>query len=135
MKHKELCKLIAKRIKFDVDAKWYTQFSNLDKIKILHKMIRQRSRGKLIGTTEEYKRYILKYYNDPVFTFIFNRWKETGNRLFKPSIDHITPLSKGGKNILENYRITTWFENNARNNIDMDMWNIIKPNVQEYFIG
>lgn len=138
MKNKEfkaLCKMIAKKIKFDVDYQWYLQFTNLDKIKILHRMIRQKGRGKLINSTEEYKEYITKYYYDITFNYIFAKWQETGSPLYKPSIDHITPLSKGGKNTLENYRITTWFENNARNNIDMDKWNILKPNIQEYFIG
>lgn len=81
------------------------------------------------------KRWTNKFYNDKQFNYIYLRWVKSGFEVYKkPSIDHITPKAKGGKNNIENLQFLTWFENRCKNDMSQNEWDILKLNIGEYFV-
>lgn len=90
-----------------------------------------------------YEQIIDYFWKDKQFNLIYNFWKNNQfkNHTFydwaKPSLDHIVPSSKGGKNILENFQFLTTFENLAKRDMTMEEWNDFKKNTHttsDYFI-
>lgn len=90
-----------------------------------------------------YEQIIDYFWKDKQFNLIYNFWKNNQfeNHTFydwaKPSLDHIIPSSKGGKNILENFQFLTTFENLAKRDMTMEEWNNFKKNTHttsDYFI-
>ena len=90
-----------------------------------------------------YEQIIDYFWKDKQFNLIYNFWKNNQfkNHTFydwaKPSLDHIVPSSKGGKNILENFQFLTTFENLAKRDMTMEEWNNFKKNTHttsDYFI-
>lgn len=111
---------------------WVKEHKDWDKFIFVAKLKR---RGKQWNwSTEQYKEFIDYVYYDERFNTIYDKWKSTGNKWFKPSLDHKTPLSRGGSNELHNFKIITWFENQTKLAKTQDEWDIIKENIQEYFI-
>lgn len=106
---------------YNIDYKWYEQFDDINKIKLLNIM-----RKRIIMTENTYKNYILKFYNDDYFNKLYILWKN-GYDYLKPSLDHNIPLSKGGKNDLDNIILMSWIENYMKTNIEN--WNIFKKNI------
>lgn len=104
-------------IKWNVDLDFYLQFNNIEKLKALNKLL-TRERVSKHFDTNKYKEFILKFYYDEQFNKQFEIYSASKNRWDKPSLDHITPLSKGGTWGLENLQIISWFENRAK--CDMD---------------
>ena len=51
----------------------------------------------------------------------------------KPSLDHIIPISQGGKSCFDNFQILTWFENRCKNDMTQEEWDKIKNNIWRYF--
>ena len=82
-----------------------------------------------------YVEFIEKFYNDDQFNSIYNKWVHSGKqKYFMPSVDHILPKAKGGTNAVDNLQILSWFENRCKNDMSQEDWNILKNNIQEYFI-
>ena len=84
--------------------------------------------------TDWYINYINKFYYDEKFNKIYKKWKETGDHLLLPSIDHIIPTSKGGTNDLNNLRFATFFENRAKSDIDPKKWEYVKTHIEEFLL-
>jgi len=120
-----------KRTTRRVSLNFLKQFKDFKKFKCLHNIQRRHFKGE---NNTWYRKFIIKFYNDERFNKIYQSWLKTNNKLLKPSIDHIIPVSKGGTNELKNIRITTVIENRVRGNLSLMLWNRIKAN-QEYFFG
>ena len=92
---------------------------------------------------EEYMLLIEHFWEDEQFNRVYNFWKKcsieqvTFYDWAKPSLDHIVPLSKGGKDDLSNYQFLTTFENLSKRDMTMDEWNKFKRDTNtksDYFI-
>lgn len=121
-------------MRWDIDVSFLEKFEDFNKLKFLNKSIsRKRDFGEI--STEYYKEFILKFYNEPQFNLIYSKWKDNGEQnLLKPSLDHIFPKSRGGSNELDNLQFLTWFENRCKNDMTQDEWNSLKLNIKEYLI-
>ena len=79
-----------------------------------------------------YKDFINKFYNQKQFNFIYSQWlnnnktSRTFYDLYKPSIDHILPKSKGGTNDLDNLQFLTVFENLCKRDMTAEEWILFK---------
>ena len=125
---------MASHLRFDVTAHWLMQFKDFDKLKLLNEVITNRS-GRWSVSTEWYISYINRFYYDEQFNKIYLAWLSSGKLKYKkPSIDHIIPKSKGGDESLDNLQFLTWFENRCKNNMSQSEWDLLKLNIEEYFI-
>jgi hypothetical protein len=125
---------MATHLRFDVSMEWLMQFSDFSKLKLLNDVITNRS-GRWSVSTEWYKAYIEKFYNDEQFNSIYTTWIIGGKVKYKkPSLDHITPKAKGGTNALDNLQFLTWFENRCKNDMTQTEWDDLKTNIEEYFV-
>ena len=130
----------------NVDEAFLNLFQDdFEKYLFLHKSLR------ITGNTvdyynkniEKYKEIILYFWNDKQFNILYNFWRnnEKKDKTFydwaKPSLDHIIPTSKGGKEELSNYQFLTVFENLAKRDMTMEEWNAFKRETNtksDYFI-
>jgi len=125
---------MATHLRFNVDYKWLMQFKDFKKLKLFNDAITDRS-GRWSVDTEWYKEYLLKFYNDKQFNFIYHKWCISGYEKYKkPSLDHIVSKSKGGTNDLNNLQFLSWFENRCKNDMTQEEWNNLKLNIKEYMI-
>lgn len=126
---------------------YFDQFQdNFEKFLLIHKALVRTSGNSLTyyeNNHEEYKQIIDYFWNDQQLQQIINFWQNNKNKnqtfydWAKPSLDHIIPSSKGGKNILENFQFLTTFENLVKRDMTMEEWNIFKKEthtVSDYFI-
>lgn len=110
------------------------QFDDFGKLKLLNDVITNRS-GRWEVSTEWYKSYIERFYNDKQFNLIYLAWIDSGQIKYKkPSIDHIVPKAKGGDNSLGNLQFLTWFENRCKNDMTQAEWDNLKLNMKDYLI-
>lgn len=120
-------------LRFDVSLDWLLQF-DIDKLMILNKSL-SRKRDGASFTTETYKAFIEKFYHDAQFAAIYEKWIESGkDKYLKPSLDHVTPKSKGGGLGIDNLQFLTWFENRCKNDMSQAEWDKMKSNLSEYLV-
>lgn len=132
MSKTSLYKNMKNHLRFNVEMDFLQQFDNVEKLKILNRIIRN-TRLPDDFTDEDYKNYIKTFYYDEGFNNTYNNWiKEEKKKFAKPSIDHITPLSKGGTWDLDNLQIVPWCINRAKFNYSIEEWKHI---LQHYFIN
>jgi len=119
-------------LKYDVSLEWLNSFEDIEKLKYLnHSIARERDyRG---FTTEIYKQFIKKFYNDKKFNALFEKWLVTKDKWMKPSLDHIKAKCNGGTLLLDNLQFVSWLENRAKVNIDQNEWELMKTRINEYF--
>lgn len=128
-----LCKNMAQKIRFDVSWEWVNQFEDLEKLKFLNRCITPRDKRFQV-TTEWYIEYINRFYYCDNFNRIYDKWLNNDKgSYFRPTIDHIVPVSKGGDNSLENLQFLTWFENRCKNDMSQNEWDIMKSKINDYF--
>jgi len=119
-------------LKYDVTVEWLDGFEDIEKLKYLnHSLTRKRDCEGF--TTEIYKQFIVKFYNDKKFNELYNKWLATGDVWIKPSLDHIKSKCNGGSLLVDNIRFISWFENRAKCNIPIDIWESMKERIYEYF--
>ena len=114
---------------------WLKQFEDIEKLKFLNKAITPRDiRFKV--DTRWYVEYILKFYYDKQFNDIYFKWLSGGKKdnYLRPTIDHKNPRAKGGNNDLDNLCFLTWFENRAKNDMLLVVWQEMKKNIKNYLI-
>lgn len=119
---------------FDVDLEWLCNFTDIDKLKFLNKIVSNiRKHNKNDNwETEFYIKFIEKFYYDDKFNKLYDNWLVDKNKWKKPSIDHIDCNNR--KNELSNFQFLTWFENRCKNDIPQTEWNKMKENINEYFL-
>lgn len=126
-------KNMAAHLRYHVGWEWLTQFEDFEKLKALNGCINKPDR--FPQETAWYKDFITHFYNDKQFNLVYKRWMESKKQLYKkPSIDHITPQSKGGTHDMDNLQVLSWFENRCKNNMTQHEWNNLKVNIQEHFV-
>jgi 5-methylcytosine-specific restriction endonuclease McrA len=130
-----LYKNMANHIRFDISFEWLMQFDDIEKLKYLNRTITPRDKRFDIDT-KWYKEYVLKFYNDKQFNDIYSKWLSVGkkDKYLMPTIDHIIPKAKNGNNQLSNLQFLTLFENRAKNDMPMDVWQKLKENIKEYLL-
>ena len=118
--------------------KWFANFKDIEKIKYLNALIKTKGgkrRKEFKFTPKEYKAYIERFYYEKQFNDIYNKWKESdGERLLKPSLDHITPTSKGGADDLSNLQMLPLFENYSKGAMTQEEWDKMKSHIRDYLI-
>ena len=121
-------------LRFSVDLMWLMKFSDFEKLKFLNASLTNRDK-RWDESSEWYIAYIERFYFDNQFNLLYDRWNRSGCKPYmKPSIDHITPKSKGGTNALDNLQFLTWFENRCKNDMSQQDWDKMKSNILEYFV-
>ena len=86
---------MATHLRFDVNYEWLMQFKDFDKLKLLNDAITNRS-GRWDVSTEWYKFYLIKFYEDNQFNDLYKKWVDSDFQKYKkPSLDHI--ISKWNK--------------------------------------
>ncbi len=126
-----LYKNMKAHLKYNVSLDWLKQFEDVEKLKYLNRSI-SRERDKKGFTTEIYKQFIEKFYNDKKFNELFSEWIKTNDKWIKPSLDHIEAKCKGGTLLLDNLQFISWLENRAKIDISQVEWNKIKSNINYY---
>jgi len=131
MSRDHILKNMKAHLKYDVSLDWLKQFEDVEKLKYLNRSI-SRKRDKKGFTTEIYKQFIEKFYNDKKFNELFSEWIKTNDKWIKPSLDHIEAKCKGGTLLLDNLQFISWLENRAKIDISQVEWNKIKSNINYY---
>ena len=121
-------------LRFDVFLEWLNQFEDINKLKLLNKCVTVRG-NRFVVNTEWYIGYIEKFYNDKKFNLIYKNWIQNNkDKYLMPTIEHKKAKSKGGNNDINNLEFLTWFENRCKDDIDYDVWQGMKMNINKYFI-
>lgn len=124
-----------------IEREYLESFDNFDKFLFIHKAIRSTVGIELLSK-KQYKEYINYFYFNNQFNMVYNFWKkqERNNTFYdwaKPSLDHIIPLSRGGRNEKENLHFLTVFENLAKRDMTLEEWTAFKNKTNttsDYFI-
>lgn len=119
-------KNMAGHIRFNIDFEFLKRFDDIEKLSFLNKCISNRDKRWSDISDEWYKQYLLKFYNDENFNKFYLKYKETKDKYFKPSIDHIIPKSRGGDNNLDNLRFLSWFENRCKDNMSLENGRLLR---------
>lgn len=124
-------KNMAAHLRYDVEYTWLIKYDDLEKLKFLNSaVVRKRDFN---FNTEIYKKYIHTFYYDTKFNVIYNKWIENDkNKWLKPSLDHIIPNKNGSLDDISNLEFLTWFENRAKNDIDINEWKQMKKDIYFY---
>ena len=119
-------------LQWDVELEWLQRF-DIDKLKILNKML-SRKRDSATFDTDKYMAFVEKFYDSKCFNDSYDLYiKHNRNSWFRPSLDHIIPVSKGGTYDLDNLQVLTWAENRAKCNMNNDEWNVLVEIIKERY--
>lgn len=118
-----------------VTRDWYDKFHDVEKLKFLNKQWSSKSRRMFPSCNVEYNEFIERFYDDYAFNRFYEQYVVSGDRWMRPSFDHVHPVSQGGDVMgLDNISVLSWLENRAKNNMNIDVWNEVKKNIQSYFV-
>ena len=125
MTRNHVIKNMVAHIKYEVDFEFYNKFEDIEKIKCLNKML-TRDRISKHFDTDKYTAFIEKFYNDKQFNKVYEIWRMDKSKWSYPSLDHMTPISKGGTCDIENLQVLTWFENRTKCDMNQEEWEKFK---------
>ena len=118
-------------LKYDVTIEWLSKFEDIEKLKYLNRSLSRR-RDCEGFTTEIYIQFIERFYIDSKFNELYHKWIETNDKWIKPSLDHIEAKCNGGSLLIDNLQFISWLENRAKVDIDKELWNRMKQNINYY---
>ena len=118
-------------LKYDVSIEWLSKFEDIEKLKYLNRSL-SRKRDCEGFTTEIYIQFIERFYVDSKFNELYYKWIETNDKWIKPSLDHIEAKCNGGSLLIDNLQFISWLENRAKIDIDQELWNKMKQNINYY---
>lgn len=118
-------------LKYDVTIEWLSKFEDIKKLKYLNRSLSRR-RDREGFTTEIYIQFIERFYIDSKFNELYHKWIETNDRWIKPSLDHIVAKCNGGSLLIDNLQFISWLENRAKTDINQELWNRMKQNINYY---
>jgi hypothetical protein len=118
-------------LKYDVSLEWLSSFEDIEKLKYLNRSL-SKKRDCEGFTTEIYKQFIEKFYEDKKFNELYTKWLETKDKWIKPSLDHIQAKARGGTLLSDNLQFVSWLENRAKADIKQDEWERIKKDIGYY---
>ena len=118
-------------LKYDVTIEWLSKFEDIEKLKYLNRSI-SRNRDCEGFTTEIYIQFIERFYIDSKFNELYHKWIETNDKWIRPSLDHIEAKCNGGSLLIYNLQFISWLENRAKIDIDQELWNRMKQNINYY---
>ena len=131
MSRDHILKNMKAHLKYDVSLEWLNSFTDIEKLKFLNCSIK-RNRDYEGFTTEIYKQFIEKFYDDKKFNDLYEKWAKTGDKWIKPSLDHIQAKANGGTLLLDNLQFVSWLENRAKVDIEQSEWVKIKKDINYY---
>lgn len=124
-----------RQLKVSPGLEFLKQFDDIEKLRFLFSKIKNHNSKIVYNFTKEEKiNFIKHFYNDKNFNTFYKKYKETGNKFYKPSLDHKTPRCLGGTNELKNLHFISYLENIAKNDMNMEEWNDVKANINDFFI-
>lgn len=129
MSKTSLYKNMMNHIRWDVGLDFLTQFEDIERLKLLNNMLQHclaRDKNSADFGTEQYKRFIERFYSDKQFIRQLEIYHESGNKQDFPTLDHIIPRARGGTNDLDNLQIISWFENHAKWDMTPDEYDAMK---------
>lgn len=118
-------------LKYDVSIEWLSKFEDIEKLKYLNRSL-SRKRDCEGFNTEIYIQFIDRFYVDSKFNELYYKWIETSDKWIKPSLDHIVAKCNCGSLLIDNLRFISWLENRAKIDIDQEIWNRMKQNINYY---
>lgn len=119
-------------LRFDVELDWLMQFSNIEMLKFINSAISDRG-GRFDLDSRAYISFIEKSYKDERFIAMYHKWLAHDKcKWLRPTVDHVTPVSKGGARTVENLSWLTWLENRAKCDMTPEEWFHVKANIKEY---
>jgi hypothetical protein len=131
MSREHTLKNMKAHLKYDVSLEWLSSFEDIEKLKYLNRSL-SKKRDCEGFTTEIYKQFIEKFYEDKKFNELYTKWLETKDKWIKPSLDHIQAKARGGTLLLDNLQFVSWLENRAKADIKQDEWERIKKDIGYY---
>ena len=124
--------------------KFINQFEDFEKYLFLHKQLTHNEGTRNYKySQEEYEHDIKYFYYNKQFEKLYNFWLNNKNKdktfydLAKPSLDHIIPKSRGGKEDYTNFQFLTLFENLAKRDMTWEEWQDFKKRTNttsDYFL-
>lgn len=129
--------------KLKLEREYIYSFSDFEKYTFLHKAAFHSNSPLKLFDIDTYKAYIKKFYDEEQFNIVYAFWNRNENSLktyynwSKPSLDHKIPLSRGGKNDIDNLQFLTVFENLAKRDLTWEEWVVFKRETNttsDYFL-
>ena len=131
MTKEHVLKNMKAHLKYDVSIEWLSKFEDIEKLKYLNRSL-SRKRDCEVFNTEIYIQFIERFYADSKFNELYYKWIETNDKWIKPSLDHIKAKCNGGSLLIDNLQFISWLENRAKIDIDQELWNKMKQNINYY---
>lgn len=101
-------------------------FNDLDKYLFLSTLF-SRERKYLMNDGTSRQAFVDKFYFDPQFNLLYLNWiASEKSKWAVPSLDHKTPISRGGRWSLDNLQFLSWFENKAKAEMTVEEWENFK---------
>jgi hypothetical protein len=116
-------KNMAARLKTSIDLSCYPDYS---KLKFLTRFL-SKHKSHIGDNDDDRQAFLNKFYFDRAFNSLYDQWiAHNQDKWYRPTLDHIEPLTNGGSWRLVNLQFLTWFENRAKADMSNAEWQSFK---------